>query len=195
MEKLIIIVFIFLSINTDLFGQNLVPNGSFERLRDLPVKPNPKNSFEYEPLSGYKPFQHNLNFWFASTLTTPDLRIKSNKHFGICGKRFDDCDEPKTGSNCVGIITFMENRDTKTYREYIQVKLKSNLKKGVKTYVELWVRKERQAKLESSNIGCYFSEKKIVAGETEVISVNPQVNHSTLLNEKESKWIGRCHWH
>jgi len=187
--KIIPFIAILLFIGTHLLAQNLVPNGSFEDLRDLPIKPNPKNSFEYEPLSGYQPFQRNLNFWFAGTNTTPDLRIKSNKHFGICRKRYDDCDEPKTGNNSVGIITYMINSKTETYREYLQVKLKSSLKKGIKTYIELWICKERQAKLVSNNVGCYFSENKINAGKEEVILVEPQFNHDAIMNEQENRWI------
>ena len=41
-------------------AQNLVPNPSFESLRNLPVKPNPNKTFEYEPKSGYIPYIQNL---------------------------------------------------------------------------------------------------------------------------------------
>jgi len=171
------------------FTQNLIYNPSFEELRDLPVKPNPRNSYEYEPLSGYKPFQRNLNFWFAGSKTTPDLRITSEDIYRKCAKRFDDCDKARTGINSIGLITYMKNVTYTTYREYAAIKLKSALKPNVKTFIEFWIRKERQAKLTSNNIGCYFSKKKVYADIVETIDVKPHFNYDTIINESKSEWI------
>jgi len=106
---------ILLAISASLYGQNLVPNGSFEELRNLPVKPNPNNSFEFEPTSGFRPFQINLNDWFAATNTTPDLRIKSPKSLNYCKTMFDDCDAPTTPQKAFNYITignFFSNEQT-----------------------------------------------------------------------------------
>lgn len=172
-----------------LLGQNLVPNSSFEQLINLPVKPNPRNSFEFEPQSGYKPFQINLKYWWAGTNTTPDLRITDRESYGQCNRRFDDCDKAKTGSMCIGIITSMANTYTESYREYIEVKLGKPLEVNKPVFVELWVRRERQSKLVSNNIGCYFSQKKVFKDTEEVMDLKPQINHENIINEEKTEWV------
>ena len=86
-------------------------------------------------------------------------------------------------------MTYLNNRETESFREYAQIKLKKPLKPNIKTYVELWVAKERIAKLVSNNIGFYFTEKKIYAPTTEVVSVTPQVNFDEIINKDEHGWV------
>jgi len=171
-----------------LDAQNLVPNPSFEDMRNLPVKRNPKRHFSYEIKSGYIPYIKNLKYWFAGSQTTPDLRIYNQSGYNECKRKFKLCDKARTGDNCVGMMTFMQNRKHTTYREYVQIKLKRKLKPKVKTYVEFWVEKEREARLVSNNIGCYFSTKKVYADTKENIEVKPQINFDTLINSEEKKW-------
>ena len=170
-------------------SRNYVPNHSFEEVYNLPIKPNPKNTFEYEPKSGYKPFEYNLKHWYAGSETTPDLRISSRASYSECQKRYGTCDRARTGDYTVGIITSMTNTYTDSYREYIQVKLGKTLKPGLKTYVELWVVKERQAKLVSNNIGVYFSAAKWHEDTEEVVKRVPQINCDTLLNTEKQEWV------
>ena len=182
-------IIIFLLLSANVFSQNLVPNGDFESLINLPVKPNPKNSFQYEPLSGYKPYIYNIKNWFAATKSTPDLRITDlNKH-RACKKRYDDCNRAKSGIICAGIISFQKNESFSTYREYLEIKLNQKLEIGRTVNIEFWVRKEREAKLVTNNIGAYFSEKKVYAEIEDQIKVKPQFNHEDIINEKETKWI------
>ena len=187
MKVFIIGLLCFFSNNT--FSQNLIPNPSFEELRDLPVKRNKKNAYRYEPKTGFIPYQRNLNYWFAGTDATPDLRIKSQEHLEKCKKKFPDCDEPRTGQNSIGLITYLKNPKTDSFREYAQVKLKKPLQPNVKTFVEFWVIKEREAKLVSNNIGCYFTVKKIFAPIQEVLNVKPHVNFDEVINEKKHEWV------
>lgn len=169
--------------------RNLVPNPSFESLRNLPVKDNPKNTFEYEPLSGYIPYKVNLKNWFAASKTTPDLRINSPSMYYDCQRRFKNCDKAKTGINCVGIITSMTNSKVKTYREYVQIKLIEKLRPNELAYVELWIAKERQAKLVSNNLGFHFSTKRISKDTKEVIELIPQINIDTVINRDKKRWV------
>lgn len=180
---------LLLGFSFSLQAQNLVSNSSFEELINLPVKPNPRNTFEYEPNSGFEPFRKNLKFWFAGSLTTPDLRIFSSDYYRNCDKLFDDCDRPRTGHMMVGIITSMTNTYTDSYREYIQIKLNKPLKPKERTFVEFWVRKEREAKLVSNNIGVHFSMDRVFEKTEEVVKLKPQINYDSLVNEKESKWV------
>lgn len=185
-KPILLLGLVFLCI--DATSQNLVPNHSFERLKNLPVKENPKNTFEYEPSSGYIPYKVNLENWFAATLTTPDLRINSPAYYD-CQARFKNCDKARTGNNCVGIITSMTNEKVKTYREYIQIKLIKPLQPNEITHIEFWVAKERQAKLVSNNIGAHFSMKPIRKKTKEVVDLVPQINYDTIVNEDKKKWI------
>lgn len=189
MKLLFLYCVLFLTIPTTVTAQNLVPNPSFEDLYNLPVKPNRNNSYEYEPNSGYIPFQSNLKFWLAGSETTPDLRITNRKRYQDCDRIFDNCDKARTGRNSVGIITFMENTYTKNYREYVQVKLVRRLRPGIKTYVELWVAKERDAKLVSNNLGFHFSMKKQYEETIEMLDLTPQINDTTIINEEKKEWV------
>jgi outer membrane protein OmpA-like peptidoglycan-associated protein len=189
MERPLNLFLIVLFFSTRVISQNLVPNPSFESLRNLPVKKNPKNSFEYEPQSGYIPYMTNLVAWFAATQTTPDLRLYNSEYYKRCSKRYDDCDKPHSGSHSVGIITAMSNAESDTYREYIQVKLKKNLRPHELTHVEFWVTKERQAKWASNNLGCYFSMKKIYKATKGVLDLKPQINIDTIINKEKQQWI------
>jgi outer membrane protein OmpA-like peptidoglycan-associated protein len=172
------------------WGQyNLVSNYSFEELVELPVQPNPRNTFEYEPNSGFEPFRKNLKFWFAGTLTTPDLRIFNQARYSDCNRLFDDCDKPHTGNMMVGIITSMTNTYTDSYREYVQIKLNRPLVPGEMVEVEWWVRKERDAKLVSNNIGIHFSLEKIFEETEEVLDLKPQINIDTLINSVDTRWV------
>ncbi len=179
-------IFIFIS---NLEGQNLVPNGSFEELRNLPVKANPKRTFTYEPMSGYIPYQKNLKYWFAATATSPDLRIHNQEKYNTCRRKFKFCDKAHSGQNCVGIITYMGNGKTDTYREYIQVRLKKNLRPKVITHVEFWIAKEREAKLVSNNVGFHFSMKKTSVKTMETLNLIPQINCDSLINTEKKQWI------
>lgn len=187
--KLFLFLFFVFTYVIPTSAQNLVPNPSFETLTNLPVKENPKNTFEYEPESGYIPYKKNLVAWFAATKTTPDLRINSPAYYNECKRKFKNCDRAKTGVNCIGIITSMTNAKVKTYREYIQIRLKERVRPNDTVYVELWVSKERQAKLVSNNIGAYFSMKRVTKDTKEVLDLVPQINCDTVINAVKKSWV------
>ena len=183
-----LLLFFFFS-SSFLTAQNLVSNPSFEEVGNLPIKPNKRNSYEFEPHSGYIPFQRNVKFWFNGSKTTPDLRITDKNRLKDCQKRYKDCDEARTGKHSVGIITYMKNPNTDTYREYVQIKLKKTLRPGVKTYTELWIRKERQSKLVTNNIGFHFSYHKVYKETEETIGVLPQINCDSIISLEHSNWV------
>lgn len=174
---------------TSLNGQNLVPNPSFEHLRNLPVKPNPKKNFEFELKSGYLPYIGNLTHWFAATQSTPDLRITNKEEIQHCIQVYRNCDRAHTGNNCVGIITYMPLGKPEHYREYIQIKLHRNLTPDVLTHVELWVAKERQAKLVSNNLGCNFSTRKIDMPIKSFLPFKPHVFFDSIINSTAKQWV------
>lgn len=189
MRQNLLILALLSLFHTIIYSQNLVSNPSFEELVNLPVKPNPKNTFEYEPNSGFQPFRKNLKFWFAGTLTTPDLRIFDLDYYRKCDKLFDDCDRPRTGSMMVGLITSLRNTYTDSYREYVQIKLNKALEVGEMTYVELWIRREREAKLVSNNIGFHFAMEQVFESTEEVLELRPQINYDQVVNADTTKWV------
>jgi outer membrane protein OmpA-like peptidoglycan-associated protein len=168
---------------------NLVPNPSFEELRNLPLKRTRRPMTKYEPTSGYIPFQSNLNYWFKGTQTTPDLRIMSHSLYAECSQFHGDCDKAKTGIKAVGLMTWLRNTYLDDYREYLQVKLRQPLEVGKKTYVSIWVCKERKAKLVSNNIGFFFSKKKIFKDTEGAFEITPHINCDSIINENRKQWV------
>lgn len=170
-------------------AQNLVPNSSFEEIENPPIRPNLNNAYEYEPNSGHIPFTYNLGNWEAGSEATPDLRIKDKKKLSDCQRVLRDCDFPKDGINSVGIITFLQNYETDTYREYVQVKLKKPLVPGEPTHYSFWLSKERLARLASNNIGLYFSNKIHFREDKDPFDFIPQVNVDSLINADVKRWV------
>lgn len=172
-----------------LFSQNLVPNHSFEEVGNLPLRGPKRNAFEFEHKSGYLSFQSNLKYWKAASDATPDLRIIPKSYLRECQKVYKDCNVARSGNHVAGIMTFLKNTNTDFFREYIQIKLNKTIKPGIKTYCELWIQKDRQAKLVSNNIGFYFSQKKFYKETEDFIEKKPQVNHSEIINQENFGWV------
>lgn len=166
---------------------NIVPNPSFEKYKRLPIFPNRNNSFEFETQSGTVPYKENTKAWFKATTSTPDLRILDD--YENCKRSYKDCDKPLAGNNSVGIITYMKNDKTDTYREYIEVELETALHPNIEVFMEIWVVKERQAKLVSNNLGFYFSMEKVEVQTEEALNIVPQFNHDELINETKKEWV------
>lgn len=191
MKNICALIILFLGFSAATLGQNLVPNPSFEEVRGLPIASNPVNNFEFERKSGFKAFERHLNYWYAATATTPDLRIWTDHYLERCGSKYPDCDRARTGENAAGIVTFMQNAESEVYREYLGVKLRQPLVPGRKTYVAFWITKERQARLVSNNIGCYFSERKVFANIKSPIRVEPQLNIQEVVSADTVGWVGK----
>ena len=168
---------------------NLIPNHSFEELRNLPLKRTRRPMTRWEPTSGYIPFRSNLNYWFKGTQTTPDLRITTYSLYLDCSQRYDDCDRSRTGLKMVGLMTWLKNRYMDDYREYLQVRLKKPLEPNKKTFISLWVCKERGANLVSNNIGLFFSIKKIFKDTEGAFDLVPHLNCDTIINKNKKEWV------
>ena len=121
-------------------GPNLIPNPSFETLRD---------EIPDDDLSGSKTFRNCLEGWTSPTKTTPDLHLLINSI---------DEEFPRTGENMAAILTHNpQSTRSDTWREYIQVKLDAPLKYGAQYYFECYVRQHKQSALCSNNIGMSLS--------------------------------------
>ncbi len=188
MIRKIFVVIISFSIIFSLKSQNLVPNPSFEELRNLPIKRLEVYNYEFESISGNKAFKENLNYWFSGNNNSPDLRILNIEYNGRSKSKYDKYYKARTGENVLGIVTYIENKKGSDFREYIEVRLKTSLRPNIKTYVEFWVLLDRQSKLSSNNIGCYFSIKKIYSKGNVPIIIKPQINEDSIVRGDRYKW-------
>ena len=176
------VILIYLFHFSTLKCQNLVPNHSFEKVRNLPIKKLPVNFFDYERKSSHQAFKRHLNYWFSASQTSPDLRVLSDDYYRQYKSKYGVCDRAKTGKHAIGLITYMQNEQSENYREYIEVKLKKKLQANKKTFISFWILRERKSKLATNNIGCYFSKRKIKIPSFQPILVQPQVNVDTLID-------------
>ena len=177
-----------------IIPKNLVPNPSFEQHINLPLRPNIHNYFKHEPLSGYVPFPRNTAFWKSGNKNTPDLRIVNRVNYADCRKEFEYCVKPRTGQTMAGIISYMSNSRTDTYREYISLKLKAIVQPGIKTFVELWICKDRKAKLVCNNIGFYYSQRPVYGDVQNNLVLEPQYNCTAIINQDTQRWEKISGW-
>lgn len=101
------------------FGQNLIPNSSFEQF--------------YEKTRGHAHLD-NLKEWFNTNQNQPKTLYGTPDHMYINESQplngIKDNFKPKTGKSVLGLITYMQR--VENYREYASIKLDKALKKGEK---------------------------------------------------------------
>ncbi len=186
-KPILVVLFLFVMLQC-LSSQNLVHNPSFEELRNLPVKRLEVWNYEFESTSSHKAFREHLNYWFSGNKNSPDLRILKEAYFAYSKSKYGKHYRARTGSNVIGLVTYMENKAGNNFREYIAIKLKESLKEGIKTYVEFWVLLDRQSKYASNNLGCYFSKKKIYSPAETPILLTPQINADSIILGDRFEW-------
>lgn len=158
--------------------KNLVYNPSFEYY----------DAVNFGKANGFQSFLHDIAAWKTANKNTPDLLVYNHKAYTKCQKYKSYCSKPRTGENMVGIMSYMTNHYTDTYREYLTVPLKQHLRPHITTYIEVWVRKDRFAKIICNNLGFYFSRKAPMEKIMTNLQVIPQFNHPHLINQDTQKW-------
>lgn len=117
-----IIIFTILFVRLGLAQQNLIPNGSFEKLSDCPV------GADIEKAIG----------WFSASEGTPDL-------FNACAPQISNLSVPSNsfgyqyaedGNGYAGIVCYGEGYD---YREYIGIRLSETMEQGVLYVVSFYI--------------------------------------------------------
>lgn len=166
-------IFLFLAFSFIGYGQNIVPNSSFEGF-DFTSRFLNKTGrdFERQAISWTVPNQ-------ASTdLISP--RFRSTNLTVI---------PPHSGKNMAGIVT-----NGSFWAEYVGVKLREKLVPGTQYYVEFWVsmpkyysKKKPVATFLGSHFGALFS-KKIFHRSKEIVKGKPQVNAGTETFVEPTKW-------
>jgi len=115
MRTLIILLFF----TSQLLGQNLVPNPSFEEIIDAPKTVTSSN---YE-------FIKSLVSWTTPNTATPDIITPQFKSSRL------KIPKPHTGTNMIGILAEVN------WSEYAEIKLKEKLIPNNIYYVEFWIRR------------------------------------------------------
>lgn len=189
MKSIKLIIFILISISTFGYSQlNLVPNPSFEEVRNLKIDPTRGMYW-----GGYQEFMNHLPHWSSPTKSSPDLRILSKKMYKHAQKYHptQNCDSAHTGSNAAGIITFYPNKFDEEYREYIQVKLKQALVVDKTYQLQFWIRRSHTTRYASNNLGILLDTDswEFANNYYKQLPVKPTFNIDTLINVKAAQWV------
>ena len=131
---------LFILFTNVLCSQNLVVNPSFEDFHDCPRD----ISF----------FHKNVKSWSIPNNGTTD-------YFNLCSekmgsKNFNGSQEPRTGKGYAGIYVYFK----KDYREYIQGKLKSTLKRGKKYQIRFYISLAEHSKYALRELGMVMRARK-----------------------------------
>jgi len=144
MKQAAIIFFLFL--NGTLFGQNLVLNPSFEDFYDCP--------------RGISFFHKNVKNWTIPNNGTTDYFNSCSEKMGF--NNFVGKQKARTGNGYAGIYTYFK----KDYREYIQGKLISTLKKGEKYKVQFYISLAENSRYAIKELGIMLYSKKYNASKS-----------------------------
>jgi hypothetical protein len=179
-KKFILLVF-FLPF-ASAFGQNLVPNPSFEqgpdqcgftRLPELFILPHwtlptPGTSDIFSTQ-----ISNTICWAYAPKSTT------TNAFSPSIGHQF-----PRSGNRFAGIISMELAKPDSKYREYLQVKLSQTLEVGKSYCAEMYVSLAEQPKYASNNLGFYFTTEQILQKETGYfIDGKPQVHEPRVITD------------
>lgn len=179
------IILILTMVTGSCFGQNLVPNPSFENYDTIPC------SLIYLP----KDFKRAMKDWILPTGGTPDvfstlvnttcpahcMTISSGSAFGQ--------QMPRTGKVTTGIWIYGPGWSPKDYREYLEVKLITPLKKGTYYKATMYVSHEDYLKLYTNNLGMYFSDTLVDKQKFYTqLNFTPQVNETKVIKD-DKNWV------
>jgi outer membrane protein OmpA-like peptidoglycan-associated protein len=173
MRFVIVLYFGILTSFSELMGQNLVPNHSFEQLKTCDLY--------------FDEFKHTVD-WQGYNFT-PDIFNACSKisFLGVPNNVFDK-QYAADGKGYAGILTY--HRDFPS--ELIGTKLKEPVKKGVKYFVRFKVsRAEAHAKYASDNLGVLFTnepQKTYQCGKAHILS-NKVITESNSWEVVSGVWM------
>ncbi|CAN5384912.1 hypothetical protein BH11BAC1_BH11BAC1_04670 [soil metagenome] len=168
MKKLLKIAMLTIAtfINQLSIGQNLVPNCSFEDSLNCP--------------SGWTDF--SVKNWYSPTLSSPDYFNSCNSsNVGVPVNALG-YQNAKTGHSYAGWAVFYDSVNA-SYREYIQVQLKSPLVGGLNYYIAAYFSKPDSVPIALKNFGLYLSDTPVGGSFGTPINVIPQIISSQFLTD------------
>ena len=179
MKKQIIFLIIQLVNFSYIYSQsiNLVPNSSFEEFTQCPYA----NGQIYYA----SPWTAATDTWAGQT--------GSSDYFNKCSAVLSPIftyQQPKTGIAYAGIALFSNPIGTDNYREYLEVKLKENLKKDKKYCGEFYISFPDYGSYAISNIGMYFSQTVVVQiSLASPLPYIPQIKNTKGILKDTINWI------
>jgi gliding motility-associated-like protein len=173
----LIFVFLSLTIYSNSFSQNYVPNGSFEIYDTCPYGSS------------------RIHFaipWFQPNVISGNVYSGSTDYFNTCyndsiilavgvPKNFMGYQYARTGNAYAGINTFSPPPPNDKNREYLEVRLLAPLDNGKKYCAEFYVSLAEKPKYAVDAIGMYFSEDSIIYSDNDwsVLPFVPQVQNTS----------------
>lgn len=162
-----------------LYGQNLVPNPSFEEVKKIAT------FWMFNDLA----FNNHIEHWTSPNGGSPDLLVDEvllkyhTTRKGLSMEGF----HPRSGKNMVGIKTFGCLSDMPHCKEYLQVKLKEPIRNGQIYLMEYWLRPLENG-IKTNSIGLFFTDRALSGGDgEEAVMYNPVVNVDEILKD-HSQW-------
>ena len=172
MRILLLVLFYFL-LSANLTSQNLIPNGSFELV---------KKSIDAKITGSRASFDNKIFSWYCPTNVSPDIYLPHPNndnlpdHFKL--------PDAKEGEHFIGLVMEYPYNVCKTYREYVQVKLKDTLDIGTTYIAEFWVSPKRD---DVYTLGVFFGKNKLVNDKCSMLIKEPQLSYKDSLKRWEWK--------
>jgi gliding motility-associated-like protein len=184
------VLILLLTCAVNVNGQNLVPNPGFEHYKHLPCE---QGLYFMEAL---------LTDWIQPIPTTPDYWNSLAEPDCLLNPIIVD-DSARSGNGMIGIVTASFEAGAKSeYKEYLEVKLSSRLKKGSFYNVEFYTKSRIKnpnpypsAMFEANNLGAAFSDSLIHipegANSPDHLFLKPVVKTQEVISS-EWKMVGSC---
>jgi hypothetical protein len=170
MKYVVIILFLF---PFGLFGQNLVPNGSFEDTISCPSTLG---------------MIHKSIYWSSPSDGSPDFfHTCSNGWSGLPNNVFG-YQMAFNGIGYAGIAVY-DLYDNYSYREYLQVQLTQPLESGQKYWVCFHVSLADSVEYAIKEVAAFFSETAFNLPHDTMINVNPQIQFNDSVITEKNGWV------
>ncbi len=175
-----IAVFLFFCVTSLLSGQNLVPNPSFENIKDT-ISGFTESNFHFEK---------KIKDWTAVNTASPDL-ITPNFF-----EKYITVPAPHTGSNMIGIQSFVTFEGENHSGEYVAVKLINELVPNRTYYVEYWIRRAKcknpfvdNNKILNPKFGILFYLDTLKTSGYKMLDYEPQIIADAPLLITNMEWV------
>lgn len=174
--KLFIVLITFLASENSVFGQNLIPNPSFE---------------EYEVCPGdfsQSAYEFRVKHWHSANLGTPDNFNDCSIWEADVPHNWAGVSDPYEGKGYVGIYLWMNNANN--YREYLQCKLLQPMLKDSLYEIEFHYKLSSYSKYSIDRIGLMLTDSLVQVKHDQVISTQPTISiiQDTALTKETGYW-------
>jgi len=154
------------------WGQNLVPNPSFEQMNNCPTLFG-----DFSVSDWTKPTQGSPDYF--NTCNGGDAGVPNN----ILGNQ-----NALSGNAYVGLGVY-DTQSVYSYREYVQVHLQQSLNAGQKYWVSFYVSLSDSARYAIQEMGIYFSSSQINQGSMDTtLMMTPQIEFSDGVITDKNTW-------